>query len=691
MESRVWSPRSRLSTGIGLVLLMVGLAWLTVWLLGKTGSSDGAGIANVLALPATVLGTVISMYGLRVRPQADDPAVLADRARTLLTQVITHEERTLQRLLGDTGQPSPADVGFTQPELLHWRTDGGDRHGSLDSIASFYQQLDRGRLVVLGEAGAGKTVLVTRLLLDLASNAHETMTVPGADSMLRVRVPVRLSLSAFTTSIDTTTAVVRERLDVWIAEQLTTIYGLEAAVARALVTSGWVWPILDGLDEMDTDDADPVRGQAVIAALNLPAGPDRWGAVLTCRSSRYQQLANGIGAGGSLQDATVVTMQPLNVDQVIAWLAHRFPAPGGPDGIQQRWQPVVDALRADPAGPLAACLALPLRLYLAVTDYQGPHTSPQELTGLGRDDLDNYLFSQLIPAITAHHARGDGSHYDPDDVARWLHILADHLAYMRQQKHSGIDLHLHEIWRTTSDLRQLSGWRGFFTSLVYRGMSIVWSHPSPSHSVKRLNLYALRDSVGRRRAVGKFGFGVAFALVSGVMLGFLVGMQHGHIVGLGSGIIFSVSLFPLGLAFGFIDSFSDTQQAVSCPSASVRQALARDLAQVIVITFAAMFACGFLSGITGEFYFGVVSGFMGGLVIGFRNTPWPHYARALFGLSRAGRLPVRPAQFLDWAHSAGLVRLAGIAVQFRHRDLQERLTTQPSTIADSHHFASDLE
>ncbi len=33
-------------------------------------------------------------------------------------------------------------------------------------------------------------------------------------------------------------------------------------------------------------------------------------------------------------------------------------------------------------------------------------------------------------------------------------------------------------------------------------------------------------------------------------------------------------------------------------------------------------------------------------------------------------VPARPAVFLDWAYSAGLMRLSGIGIQFRHREFQ---------------------
>lgn len=133
------------------------------------------GIVPVLGLPvsmvsagAAVLSVATALFGLGIRPQADDPAVLVSRARRVLVAVIAAEERNLQLLIGDVGIPRPADVGFAQPEAasVQWRTDGGANSGTLATITEYYRSLTRGRLVVLGEGGAGKTVLVTKLLLD---------------------------------------------------------------------------------------------------------------------------------------------------------------------------------------------------------------------------------------------------------------------------------------------------------------------------------------------------------------------------------------------------------------------------------------------------------------------------------------------------------------------------------------------
>lgn len=49
----------------------------------------------------------------------------------------------------------------------------------------------------------------------------------------------------------------------------------------------------------------------------------------------------------------------------------------------------------------------------------------------------------------------------------------------------------------------------------------------------------------------------------------------------------------------------------------------------------------------------------------------------LFAICTLGKLPVRLERFLEWAVSAGALRRAGSAYQFRHRELQEWPAARP--------------
>jgi hypothetical protein len=681
--------RLRVWIVLGAVVLVLVLAWLTWWLLGRTAVGDGAGIANVLALGPGVLGAVAGMLALRHGVESGrDPAV---GARRLLDAVSQDEARGLARLLGDTGAVKAADAGFEQvgAELVRWRGDGGGPSGSAATISSYYQGLTRGRLAVLGEAGAGKTVLVLTLLLDLASAAR---TALDRDPAARVRVPVRVNLSGFTHRDDDAPDVVRRRLVEWMAGHLSRVYGVPSRTAKALLADRWILPVLDGLDEMDPDDGPPTRARRVLAALNLPVGPAPDAVVITCRSARYHALAED----EPLEDATAVVMRPLGAEDVIAWLRHRFPDPKGLSEVERRWRPVVHRLRRHPRGRLARCLGNPLRLYLAVTVYRDRASTPGDLNHLDADELDAHLMSRLVPSVAAHHARPGGGHYDPDDVHRWLHTLTRHLASTAAQGRSATDFHVHELWRSARDLtgtrvRLIATLLGVGVSIPAVGyfsssegvhlpptwtdwagllvacsavVSVAWwstAHAGdPPTRVALPRLHRLLPQFFLLCAVA-LTFYVAVLAADGVI-------RHGL-----SGLLPAVadvfderaarSVVAL-LSLWLVISPDNAQDVVVRPSALMRDALHRDIYVVAVLTV------GFVVGLATD----AVPTAVVIAVCSFAGTsPWPRHLTGLIAYRRRNLLPWRLGRFLDWAHAAGILRLAGTAVQFRHRDLQRHL------------------
>jgi hypothetical protein len=153
--------------------------------------------------------------------------------------------------------------------------------GSLSEVSERFVQLPIQRLVVLGEPGAGKTVLAIQLLLDLMERrARDT------------KVPVLLPMASWNPE--------ERSLREWIADQLGEMYpGLGAPVsdgssapsislAEALMRDDLILPILDGLDEM------PRHLRAVaLQAMNLAFAERRTQAdpmVVTCRLHEYREI-----------------------------------------------------------------------------------------------------------------------------------------------------------------------------------------------------------------------------------------------------------------------------------------------------------------------------------------------------------------------------------------------------------------
>ncbi len=727
----------------------LGLVAVTWWMLSSGAS--GTAVATDLGFPLAVLSLLAAIFGVPGKEASDD-AELAAAARGLARDVGGREGTQQQRLLADTGKPQPSDVGFVQPKLVSWRTDGGARIGSLKNIQTFYTKLSLGRLVILGEAGAGKTVLANQLLLDLVT-PQLSQKSPREPTLT---VPVRLSLPSFDPSDDAhdnQPAILSARLDAWIISHLTDVYGLTPRTADALLQNGRILPILDGLDEMDPATANPARASAVIRALNHPVGGAPRPVVITCRADRYQQLAStdaGPGQQPVLQDATVVHIQPITPARVCAYLTRRFPHPASPKVIQPRWQPVLDHITDHPKSSLANALASPLRLYLAITAYYSPATDPSELTNLPNSKtIDHHLLNELIPATIDQHPKPDGTTYNPGDVTRWLTTLANHLrACQTREGGSGSDIKLQELWTAagnrepryvaatllallTALLLALAGWYlldvgslgepvpVIGVGIVIVGFVFAWAMRERV-ALYRLDLSRLRTTTGRRQLAIWLAAGLAVGLAVGLCLG-VVARAIGYT---GEFTTWPAAGVALGLTIGLMAGLRHQPSAISHPRQVVRQGMTHDLTILLGAGLAGGLTVGLTVGLTGwltgwltaehlngvaqaaqhrmqvnsqvfqqfdqaidlprEFAVGLTAGLTGGLALGLAvgaaanaGSPWLRYLVATHILARRCELPQRPAPFLDWAYDAGLLRLAGISPQFRHRELQEHLTSQP--------------
>jgi hypothetical protein len=691
------TARSRALITGGVTMLIAG----TWWLLAE--HSRGAQIATDIATPISLLGLAAAVFGVALRPRIPDHQTLVRTARHLAHEVATREAVEQLKLLAEAGGGRPADVTFAMATVaVSWRSDGGRQHGSLTDIADFYGGLKRGRLVVLGEAGSGKTVLVEQLLLDLIERLPENDPAPGH----RRTVPVRLSLPSFdpgsgTESIDG--AAESLRLTEWLVRHLIDVYGIPAPTASALLVGGWILPILDGLDEMDPAGGPALKAAAVMRALNYPVGTGPRPVVLTCRTSRYRELAATPAPPGRiqvLQDATAVDLEPLSVDQVIAYLTQRFPDSSHPSQLQPRWRPVTEQLRSPERQPLAHALQSPLRLFVAVTAYNS--ADPSELLRVPGGQLDHHLFSSLIPAVVEQHPGPGGALYGAEEVTRWLTTIAEHLHQRSLEGGSESDLDLHLFWTAAGRraprylaaaglgtcvaaslvapylwyIHTLRRWLpinvyGWALIAIAATLLVLTVRRAVSVRVdlQRFDFESVRTAPGRRR-VGKW---ILRWSAFGLLFGAVFGLAYGLSFGLAFGIAF-------GAAFGISFGLEKKPSITGRPGALVSEGVAHDV--VVIIAFACSFglangfANGLIKGLAGGITFGLAFGLSAGVVF-ISKSPWPRYLMATQILARRGVLASRPAVFLDWAYAAGLLRQSGISTQFRHRELQRRLMATP--------------
>ncbi|MGW2180876.1 helix-turn-helix domain-containing protein [Streptomyces sp. NPDC001732] len=608
-----------------------------------------------------------------------------------------------------------------------------DLSGDLGSVAEVYRRVLSGRLVVLGRAGSGKSILTIRFVLDQleAREPHE-------------RVPVVFSIGSW----DPTAVALRD----WLIDRLVRDHPHltrrapdGSTLATALVDADLVLPVLDGFDEI----AEGLRSTAleVLNSTSLPL-------VLTSRRDEFAEAVQE--AGAPLVWAAGLELTDLTLDDLVAYLPRTArPVPRGDGESTAVWTAVLARLRAQEGGeaaPLARVLSTPLMIILARTMYsEAPDRDPAELldTELFPDEnsLEEHLLAGFVPTVyrrrvtersaTGHRER----HRDPERAEHWLGHLAHHLARLDRDQQ---DL---AWWRIGDSLRMstrllsvvvssalcvaLSEWLINLINLpfpigqglllggllgVAAGLAFGCVHAilarfgttvfEPAHV--RLRLPGAGTGVGRRPVrtfTARFGAVLLGGSVMGVGCASALALQRwlfygipitnemvikgtlinmlvlGLIFGAGAGLVFGI-MAALEAPLDVTSAATPAGLLASNRATVVRQVLVLVPMLTTTIAVGGYLFTGLLDGILGPLSWkaedGLTIGAIGGLggtcSYALSFTAWGRWlVLSRVWLPLTGKLPWDTVAFLDDAYRRGVLRQTGAVYQFRHVRLQHHL------------------
>ncbi|MER6050936.1 NACHT domain-containing protein [Streptomyces sp. NPDC001793] len=651
------------------------------------------------------------------RPPPSLKETLDDAAQRLAKAV--HKQWLAEEEQRRTQDPIPLPVRWQPaPDDLtdHWSNirrsqDGAVSRplalaGRLDEIVDVYLRIPSGRLVVLGRAGSGKSVLTIRFLLDLLGSPTTAVSA----------VPVIFSLGSWNPA---TTP-----LRAWLVSQLERDHpGLAEpgpdgpTLAAELVHDNRILPVLDGFDEIA---ADLHRG--ALDKLNDFTRP----LLLTSRRAEY---AAAVSRTRVLASAACIELTDLSPADLESYLPRTTRA--------SVWSPVLEHLRDRPLYPasiqLSTVLTTPLMVALARTIYSD--TSDRDPSAL----LDTDRFS-TPDALERHLLDNFVSTVYRDQPPALRERIPHRLGYLAQ--------HLNQLgtrdlawWQLGSTLRRssrmrviglLTGlvfglvdgllmcvmtwlvvdepglWYGLITGLVVDGLAfgsasglafaLVYGlrYGDAACEPSRVRV-RLRGSTKEMRGkfvprlvvgfVGVFGFAVLAYVVAYVLggltqgfpSGFLAWLNNGLQMGLANGLYFGPTA---GLVYALMAGFEapiDIETAVS-PSEQLSTNRTTVLFQLLLLGLAIGAVGGILclmqrATIIDWIAIAVVGGLGGGLAYGLSLTAWGQWvALSRIWLPLTGRLPWAVSAFLEDAHRRGVLRQAGTVYQFRHARLQDHLT-----------------
>ncbi len=267
-----------------------------------------------------------------------------------------------------------------------------------------YARLPHGRLVILGEAGAGKTGAMLLLLLQALEHREGFERA----ARLGVPVPVWLTLGGWDPDAQPFRTWVLTVLDREHPYLRSAAFGSDAA--QTLLASGHLALFLDGLDEM------PAAARSA-ALRQLDAETANFRVVLTSRPQEYREALDQ----GRLHSAAVIEIRPVRPTVAASYLVR------GEVGVRRDvWASVGDYLRLHPDSVPARALSTPLALSLARFAYQ--HSDPAELVAQGRfaspGDLREHLVGGVLEA-----AYPDAK--QRDRAIRWLSWAAHRMGDSR--------------------------------------------------------------------------------------------------------------------------------------------------------------------------------------------------------------------------------------------------------------------
>ncbi|KUO03135.1 NACHT domain-containing protein [Streptomyces caeruleatus] len=406
------------------------------------GGRGNSTLVNVLPLLAAVISSIITPLLTRLLgTPSENPADRVPLAAEALARKVRGERKAEARLrrLQD---PAPMDIRWTRGDAClsdhrHNVPDDAtlagapEGHGGVAELAAAFAAHPHRRVVVLGPAGSGKSVLANRVTLAYLERRERGRAVP-------VVLPIA--------SWD----VRRDGLTDWIVRCLAAQYevlGTTAPaedVARELLDRELILPVLDGFDQLP-ESVRPLAMRRLNAELDASVP-----LLLTSRPDAY---AATVASTDVLTAATVLELLPVPLETACAYLASGAPPLRNADGqLETTWAPVLHRLRHDPertpAAALRTVLGSPLMIAMARQVCDGSREDPDRNPAVLLEDrfstperIERHLLDAYVPAV---YGPSSGAPWTARKARRQLWLLARHA-----QDHGGGTI---AWWRLEAEL-----------------------------------------------------------------------------------------------------------------------------------------------------------------------------------------------------------------------------------------------
>ncbi|MBW4582140.1 MAG: hypothetical protein KME42_21450 [Tildeniella nuda ZEHNDER 1965/U140] len=659
------------------VLIAAIIASLLGYLINQLPPTPNFPYRDQVIIGAVVVITLIAAaIVLWQNRQSEEETVLPEppqqdarsRSQTLLLQAVKQEviSRLDQSLhnavfinLGKQAQPQqvrrPLDaevkIGPKSPQLLPTET---------SILEVFTLKGIDGRLLILGEPGAGKTMTMLDLAKGLCDRAEQNPTA---------FIPVLLNLSSWKDPKQTMTA--------WLVEELKSKYGVRKDIGTQWLADKHLLPLLDGLDEVK-----PEHQEGCVQAINrwLESDDRPPSLAVCCRREEYEKVVRGQWQSEAAEPHNetrmhlngAILLQTLTDTQIQAYLT----ATNQPE----LWQ----MLRQDEA--MWELIRTPLWLSILALSYPKLLCNQWQQANLMEQRLDLLLdayVEQMLHWELKSHIYEKGKPPTARQIRYWISFLAKQLQQESQTEflieriqpswlYNNAKLKFYEIaFKLTSvcvfslsgillRLSKESSGRLFILLIFSMSFGITFGQVG----VLPLSIEPVKDTKFSLKIIFVLGivsllFGIVFTLV-----GWLANVKASLLSGAIIGTIMLGTLLEPGFGLHKVDIK---------PNKIRNQGIFDSLSNA---TYSFLFI-GLFFGLTGLLFLGSIEGLNIGLLLGMRSFLFvggiafiQHFILRCI-LFHSGSIPWNYARFLDYCTERLLLQRVGGRYRFIHKSLQE--------------------
>ncbi|GAB3855559.1 hypothetical protein GCM10029963_50530 [Micromonospora andamanensis] len=661
---------------VGRLLLYAGLIALAVGLpvLGWTARNDSdafnkqVGWANIWAGSLAAVGLIIMQVGANQGNVSD----LNRRVISLAKAQRTSHSKQLAQLLGtDSLESRYANVEFSAADARTGKPPPRARAaGNIDTIADFYRQKTPGRMLILGAAGAGKSVIGITLLLKLIDEVLTLAKVEGEE----LKVPVIFNLTSWPSE---------KKFDDWLVEEISMRFRLSPAAARELVHDKRILPILDGLDEMDTEAESPDRAEWAVGQLNDYIAIN-WNEPIVVISRSGSQYYSRLRA--RFRNMQAISIKPISSRRAEKYLTEHC----GSETVDSINAGLAKGTRKTREMFFAA-ISTPWRLAITV-GYINSGNNPKKLLPAANEGqaafiarLDSELYETFL---TTRFRLAGCKNQRQEDRARFHLSRIAHLLQSPKSDEQSIDIVLHDWWRRFG--ARVPAWQsraGLFAAVVPFSLPLdrlplegyspapnagwtSWAMPLANFLMLLTMAVATPYQVTRPTAlnISRFLSSAGLLRVS-LLLVLSVGTGYFFLVATSSGLLgaaIGVGLFVMLVSV--IGRRTEATKDATGPHDPIRRDfVASGIYGLGMGTFMGAYNAEALGPLMG-LLFGI--GYFLAMTVGF--AAGRYFMTTVMGPSVG--LPLRLSSHLRWAKSAGILRTSGISYQFRHRELMTYLS-----------------